>query len=83
MLFFCGYLFLCFVVFDNDYYHAKIIIESIMIGLFWVDVLVLRYCKQFDNFVKKTKYSTFFYFKLAIIILMTLDLIWFIAVPCF
>lgn len=52
-----------------------------MLTLFWVDIIILTYCKQFDNFKKKTKYSGFFYFKVAIIILMTIDLIIFIILP--
>ena len=42
---------------------------------------MLLYCKKFDNFVKKNKYSSFFYFKFIMIVLMTVDLVLFIYQP--
>lgn len=57
--------------------------ESIFLCFFWLDTLILLYCKTFDNFNNAANYSRFFYFKMTIILLMTIDLIVFASLPCY
>jgi hypothetical protein len=49
--------------------------------LFWLDNIMVYYCKSFDNFKRKNKLSKFYYWKVFLILLMTIDLIVFIALP--
>lgn len=51
--------------------------------VFWIDTVILMYCKTFDKFQNKSQYSTFFVFKVFMLLLMTIDLIVFITLPCY
>lgn len=68
------------VVFDEEEYVVKIGIESTILGLFWIETVISYYIKQSNSF-GKNKRSTFQWFKCILLILMTADLIIFIAVP--
>jgi hypothetical protein len=70
------------VIMDNERYAAKIAVESTILLLFWVDTAVSYYIKSFDNF-RKSKHSAFFWFRIILLALMTIDLIIFIALPGF
>lgn len=79
LLFIAGYLYLCLSILDKENYGEKIFLELSILIVFWIDLTMLLYCKKFDNFVKKNKYSSFFYFKFIMIVLMTVDLVLFIC----
>lgn len=79
LLFIAGYLYLCLSILDKENYGEKIFLELSILIVFWIDLIMLLYCKKFDNFVKKNKYSSFFYFKFIMIALMTVDLVLFIC----
>jgi hypothetical protein len=78
-----GWIFICLAALDSGNYATKIGMEATIIFLFWVDTIILLYCKTFDNFQKINHYSSFFLFKIVIILLMTIDLIIFISLPCY
>jgi len=67
------------VILDSESYAAKIVVETLILTIFWADNIFLFYCKTFD----KNKYSSFFIFKVILILLMTIDLIVFITLPCY
>jgi hypothetical protein len=83
LLFIGGYMYLCLIVLDNESYSTKIIFETILLVLFWADTIIYMYIKKFDNFKGQDRFTQSFYFKCAIIFLMTIDLIIFISYPCY
>lgn len=83
MLFVSGWVYLCLAALDNESYNTKVAMETIFLSIFWADTFMLLYCKTFDKFNKVANYSTFFYFKIIIILLMTIDLVIFASLPCY
>jgi hypothetical protein len=79
MLFILGYVYMYLIILDSESYVAKIVVETLILTIFWADNIFLLYCKSFD----KTKHSSFFIFKNILILLMTIDLIVFILLPCY
>jgi hypothetical protein len=80
LLFLSGYVFMYLVIMDNDQYAAKIAVEGTILLLFWTDTLISYYVNLFDSF-RRNKHSSFFWFKVALLLLMTIDLIIFISMP--
>jgi len=72
---------MCMVIADNESYVAKIVIESVILFTFVIDILIIYYCKQMDTFEKTNKYSTLLKAKVLLIILMIIDLLVFIIKP--
>ena len=83
LLFLSGYVFICLAAIDSEYYVAKLVSEAVILSLFWMDNIIVLYCKSFDRIKENKRYSSFFYIKFTIIILMTVDLIIFICLPCY
>lgn len=50
--------------------------------LFWADILKTIYILRFDVLNNHQRYSKYFYMKFGIILLITLDLLIFAALPC-
>jgi hypothetical protein len=77
-----GFIFMYLVILDNESYGLKIGFEGSILSLFWLDTIILYYLKGFDS-RKKTIYSLYNKSKIFILLLMTIDLIVFISMPCY
>lgn len=82
-LYLSGYIFMCLAAIDSESYAIKIGMESAILLFFWLDVCMQFYLKKFDCLNYKNRYNDFFYFKVCIVVLMTIDLVVFIALPCY
>lgn len=82
-LFLAGYAYLCLVVLDSKDYAAKIATEGTLLFFFFLDTVIQIYLKRHDQVKGESRYSNFFYFRCAILLLMLADLIIFIALPAY
>ena len=83
LLFLSGWIFFCFAAFDSEVYATKVGVQASILIIFWIDTVILLYCKTYDHFTDVNKYSKFFIFKITIFTLMTIDLIVLICLPCY
>lgn len=83
LIFLLAYTFMYLVVLDNEKYLLKIILESIILFIFIIDNSIDYYCKSFDILKQKNRYPKFYFWKSFLIILMIIDLIVFICLPCY
>lgn len=74
---------MCLAAIDHEHFSIKVGVEATILVLFWMDTIMQAYLKEFDKIKDKSRYNDFFYFKLGIIILMTIDLFIFIGLPCY
>jgi hypothetical protein len=58
------------------------VLESSILVILAIDNAIDFYCKSFDILKKKNRYPTFYFWKAFLLVLMIIDLIIFISLPC-
>lgn len=81
VIFFLSYIFMYLVILEGDDFALKISLEGTILSIFFFDTFIDFYCQSFDNFKRKNKYSSIYFWKLGLLILMVIDLIIFIILP--
>jgi hypothetical protein len=83
LTFFLAYLYMFLVILDNESYVLKLSLEWPILLCFFFDTFIDFYCKSFDKFKTKSRFPTFYYLKLSLLMFMAIDLIIFAFMPCY
>ncbi len=76
LLFLCTYAYLYLVILDPKiYFVQKLVIEIIILMIYWVDVGLYLYHKSFETIKISSKFQFRFYIKLVVLILLIADLL--------
>jgi hypothetical protein len=59
----------------KNYFTVKLVVESVILALYWVDVAMYLYHKSFESIKISSKFEIRFYFKLAVLLLLVADLL--------
>ena len=64
------------VILDSkDYFTVKLVVESVILVLYWVDIGMYLYHKSFESIKISSKFEIRFYLKLAVLLLLVVDLL--------
>lgn len=57
--------------------------ESTLLVIFLLDIFIDFYCKSFDKLKQKNRYPAFYFWKAFLVVIMIVDLVIFITLPCY
>jgi len=69
------------VILEGNDYALKIALEGTILAIFFFDTFIDFYCLSFDNFKRKNKYPSIYFWKFGLLVLMVIDLVVFIVLP--
>ena len=81
LIFLLSYTFMYLVILEGNDYALKIALEGTILAIFFFDTFIDFYCLSFDNFKRKNKCPSIYFWKFGLLVLMVIDLVVFIVLP--